>query len=383
MEKNKDENIDKDIEKDIGKDRYWYWMCNIKGLSNRKLLKLLEIYTDPCILYEAEESTIRNLEGISKDDIEKIWNSKENWNLTGEYEKLIRKNIRFVHRNSKDYPDRLKNIPDAPIGLYIKGELPIDELPSVAIVGARICSEYGRGIARKFGRELAESGVQIISGLARGIDSFAQSGALEGGGNTFGVFGCGVDECYPRENISLYMKIQKQGGILSEYSPGTKPLPYRFPERNRIISGLADVVLVVEAKEKSGSLITVDHALEQGRDVFAVPGRVTDALSGGCNQLIRQGAGIVISIEDIVNELSIVCKKIKKNSKKSNNLLATGENMVYSCLDLQPKSLNKILGEVPMSLQELLSILLSLEMKGYILEISKNNYIIRNSRINE
>lgn len=362
---------------------YWYWMCNIPGLSKRKLIRLLKQYKSPKMLYETDEDKIQNIDSITKEDLEKIKYSKTSWNLVSEYEKLTSLNIKFVSKESDLYPKKLKEIPDAPLGLYVKGNLPENKVPSVGIVGARICSEYGRRLAREYGEELSKHGVQVISGLAKGIDSHAQFGALMANGNTFGVFGCGVDVCYPLENISLYLDIQKKGGIISEYPIGSKPLPYRFPERNRIISGLSDIILVIEAKEKSGSLITVDCALEQGRDVFAVPGRVTDSLSRGCNQLIKQGAGIVCSVEDILNELSIVYKKSRKNSKKSDNILAPKENMVYSCLDLQPKCLDEIIRELPLTLPEIFSILLSLEMKGHIVEVSKNYYMKKNSGIDE
>ena len=211
--------------------------------------------------------------------------------------------IYYIRRNSPDFPTRFEGISGSPKGLYVIGELPRDDQPTVGIVGARMCSRYGHETAYEFGRVLAERGVQIISGLALGIDGYAQEGALAGGGKTFAVLGCGADVCYPRSNREIYEKIKSSGGILSEEKPGTQPLSYNFPKRNRIISALSDIVLVVEAKEKSGSLITVDFALEQGKTVYAVPGRVCDLLSAGCNRLIWQGAGIACSPETILMEL--------------------------------------------------------------------------------
>lgn len=207
----------------------------------------------------------------------------------------INSEMHYIRRNSPGFPGRFEGISGSPEGLYVIGELPRDDQPTVGIVGARMCSRYGHETAYEFGRVLAGKGVQIISGLALGIDCYAQEGALAGGGKTFAVLGCGADICYPKSNREVYEKIKTSGGILSEEKPGTPPLAYNFPKRNRIISALSDIVLVVEAKEKSGSLITVDFALEQGKTVYAVPGRVCDLLSYGCNSLIAQGAGIACS----------------------------------------------------------------------------------------
>ena len=192
---------------------------------------------------------------------------------------------------------------DPPKGLYVLGALPADDLPSVAIVGSRMCSPYGRKMAYQFGLELAARGVQIVSGMALGIDGYAHEGALAGGGRTLAVLGSGADVCYPEKNRHLYRDIPKRGGVLSEEEPGTPPLPYNFPKRNRIISALSDLVLVVEARKKSGSLITADSALEQGRTVMAVPGRVGDALAEGTNYLIAQGADIAWSVEAVLDAL--------------------------------------------------------------------------------
>lgn len=214
--------------------------------------------------------------------------------------------IHFIGRNSKEYPARFAHLSKMPDGLYVIGKMPENDVPSVAIIGARMCSAYGRNTAFAFGKKLAESGISVISGMALGIDGAAQEGALAGGGSTFAVLGCGVDVCYPRSNLGLYDQIPRCGGILSEFPPGTKPYSYNFPQRNRLISALADVVVVVEAREKSGSFITVDYALEQGKSVFAVPGRVGDVLSEGCNRLIAEGAGIAWSVDVLLEEIRML-----------------------------------------------------------------------------
>lgn len=287
----------------------------------------------------------------------------------------MKENVYYYRKNNEQYPKRMLSYKDMPNQLYVKGRLPEDEVPSIAIVGARMCSPYGRQQAYNYARLLARHGVQVISGMALGIDSYAHEGALAGGGNTFAVLGCGVDVCYPPRNRKLYEQIQKQGGVLSEFEPGTKPLPYHFPLRNRIISALADLVLVVEAKEKSGSLITADIALEQGKTVLAVPGRVDNAFSKGCNRLIGQGAGVADSVDTILKELDIERSLKSRICKKSRIGLASLKDLVYSCLDLTPKYLHQILDEVPYLAPEVSKALLELQLEGKVWEPFKNYYV--------
>ena len=226
------------------------------------------------------------------------------------YEELMAKGIFFYPEYHPLYPEKLRAIPSRPFGLFVKGRLPAPEKRSLAIVGARDCSEYGRYVAGYFAKKLAQSGVSVISGLARGIDGIAQRAAIEAGGESFGVLGCGVDICYPKSNEGLYRMCEECGGIVSSYVPGTPPAPGLFPPRNRIISGLSDGILIIEAREKSGTIITADLALEQGKDVFVIPGRVTDRLSDGCNSLIRQGASLIQSPEQLLEELHIGYGKV-------------------------------------------------------------------------
>lgn len=215
--------------------------------------------------------------------------------------------IRMVERGERDYPARLLEIPDPPERLYVLGKLPEEKVPSVAIIGARECSEYGNYVAARLGECMGRNGIQVISGMARGIDGIGQTAALDAGGSSFAVLGSGVDVCYPARNRRLYERLRERGGVLSEYPPGTPALSRNFPPRNRIVSGLADAVVVVEAREKSGTLITVDMALEQGKEVYAVPGRVTDALSSGCNRLVKLGAAMLLDPEELAEELRGIC----------------------------------------------------------------------------
>ena len=262
------------------------------------------------------------------------------YEILAEYERLRQRGICLVIKGERGYPDKLRTIPDAPRALYYAGKMP-DGGVSVAIVGARECSEYGRYMARQFGKQLTAAGVWVVSGMARGIDGISQEAALAGGGYSLGVLGCGVDICYPESNRELYERLLIQGGVCSEYPPGTEPRAVLFPPRNRIISGLSDAVLVVEAREKSGTLITVDMALEQGREVYALPGRVTDPLSQGCNRLIRQGAGIVSSPKQLLEELTVREKATdkKENYEQQKLCLLEGElGRLYGILDFQNQS---------------------------------------------
>ena len=283
--------------------------------------------------------------------------------------------IRCISCMSEAFPYRLQQIPDPPFCIYVKGGLPAAQMPCVAIVGARACSTYGRSVAYSFGKELAEAGVGIISGMARGIDGIAQEGAVAGGGKTFAVLGGGVDFCYPPEHKGLYEAVCQTGGVISEYVPGTEPRANFFPERNRIISGMADLVLVIEARKRSGTYITVTQALEQGRDVFAVPGRVTDALSDGCNSLIKDGAGLADSTETILRALESCGYSLDSGSKQGNaepeRDAAEGlKGELLALIDLTPihlEELYKRLNENKVVLrEEVLVELMHMELEGLI-----------------
>ncbi len=249
----------------------------------------------------------------------------------------------------------------------------------MAIIGAREPTPYGRETTRHLAKGLSEAGVQIISGMAKGVDRYAHEGALMGGGGTFSVLGCGVDCCYPRENIELYMEICRNGGHVSEYDEGILPTPGHFPMRNRIISGMSDAVLVVEAREKSGSLITADMALEQGRDVYAVPGRLGDALSEGTNNLLKMGAYLVDGVEcalELLGRSAKVYRGFTAERKKNKKItLETNEKMVYDCLGLEPKHINEVVNETGFSLMEVSEILLQLELEQLAGWVTGDRYV--------
>ncbi len=285
---------------------YAYWlMCAPIGDAVKS--RLLLQFGRPGAVFEASEKAL--LDSTLSIGKKEKWiayiKERNEKNIKREYEGLQIKGILFYPEYHPLFPAKLHSIPARPFGIFVKGKLPDIRQRSLAIVGARDCSEYGQYVAKHFAEKMAQNGVAVISGLARGIDGIAQRAAIEAGGESFGVLGCGADICYPKSNEKLYRMCMEHGGILSTYLPGTPPTPNLFPPRNRIISGLSDGILIIEAREKSGTIITADLALEQGRDVFVIPGRVTDRLSDGCNSLIRQGASLIQSPEQLLEELYI------------------------------------------------------------------------------
>ena len=354
---------------------YEYWFAGIQEIPSKKKYLLRERMKTGRAVYYIEETQLARLEFLSEKE-RQVLKAAAKQTIGNACSEAAKKGIRFIPWFSGDYPQRLLELADFPYAIYAKGKLPDLVSRKAAIVGSRRCTPYGEKYAVEFGKVLAEYGIEIISGLARGVDGMGQRGALMGGGKTFAVLGSGPDVCYPREHIGLYMDILEQGGgILSEYPPGTLPLSWHFPARNRIISGLSDVVLVMEAGEKSGSLITVDMALEQGRDIYALPGPVNSSLSRGCNYLIQQGAGLLTSPEMLLKEWGIGAFDVSERKGKNKKVLETTEKLVYSCLGLYPKNIEQIAEETKLSPRELVGLLVSLELQGYAREITKNNYV--------
>ena len=355
-----------------------YSLSHLGFLTADKFERMLAEEGSVSAIYNIEEKGLKRAGCFSEEQIKK-WElmRKNREKLAEQYHRETEGGIRFITRQDRDYPEKLKPYPGQPYGLYVRGRLPKEDVPSVAIVGARKCSSYGKALAARFGRELAEAGVQIISGAAAGIDGISQWAALQAGGESFGILGSGVDIVYPPENSNLFGLLLEKGGLISEYPVGRPPLAIQFPPRNRIISGLADCLVVVEARKKSGTLITNDFALEQGKDIGAVPGRVGDGLSEGCNRLIQTGAFLIQDTEDILRILGIfgkVCEKKQKNPPES---LADLEKTVYSCLDLVPKHLEEVVLQTGAELPLVMEALLNLELKGFIVRAGVNEYVKR------
>lgn len=352
---------------------YDLWLSRVPGIGPRKTEKILAACGSARECFEMKEKELRRIYGLSEEDVQSILLSRRE-DPEKLQKELEEKEVHAVRRGERGYPESLAEIPDSPWILYYKGRLPEEKKPTVAIVGARQCSEYGRAMARTIARSLSEAGVTIVSGMAAGIDAAGHWGALDASGETYGVLGNGVDICYPRSSGPLYEKLLKQGGVLSEYFPGTKPCPRFFPLRNRIISALSDAVIVIEARIRSGSLITADYALEQGKEIYALPGRITDPLSGGTNRLIRQGAFAIVSVEELLRDLPVGSGKIAEKTEAQKNMLAKEEMVVYSCLDFVPKCLEELLEETALSLGVLSETLLTLRKKGLCEETFPNQY---------
>lgn len=279
--------------------RYWIWLSLIKNLGSKRKLRLLELYKTPEEIYKLTKEELMNINGIGEAIANDIMISKNEEILNYHIKYMKESNINIININEREYPQALKKIYDPPISLYVKGNIEKLNNKNIGIVGCRECTTYGKKSAEYFAYNLSKQNINIVSGLAKGIDSYAHLGSLNNG-NTIAVLGNGLDIIYPKENLELANEIIKRGGtIISEYPCGTKPEKMKFPARNRIISGISSGIIVIEAKEKSGTLITVDFALEQGRDVFVVPGNINSINSVGTNDLIKQGARLVTTYEDI------------------------------------------------------------------------------------
>ncbi len=353
--------------------KYQYWLKSISGIGNKKQKKLVEYCGSAREVYYLPQKQLTCIYGITEKDGTRIADSRKNFRLEEEMEDLEKKGISMICMEEEEFPKKLLQIPDGPYAFFYKGKLP-NPKGTAAIVGARNCSSYGKSMALKLGECLAACHIQIISGMASGIDSFGHWGAIHGGGATFAVLGCGVDVCYPRGAWELYGRILENGGIISEYLPGTNPAPGLFPMRNRLISAFSDYVIIVEAKNRSGSLITADFALEQGKDIYAVPGRVDDVLSQGCNRLISQGAGIILSPEDLLTDMGISrCEDMLKKENLKNSL-EKEESLVYSCFGLHAMTMEEIIRQSGLEAERTADLLVKLMSKGLVEEYFKNRY---------
>ncbi len=353
---------------------YWIWLCSVQGITVHDIDRLLEKYEDPEEIYKRTPEELGRTGKMNASLIRDIMDSREKGSFASLMKRMKGKDIRFVCLEDKEFPERMMQIPERPYGLFYRGCLPDNDIPSCGMVGARKASLYGKEMAQIFAGALAGCGVQIISGMALGIDGISQKAAIEKGGRTFAVLGSGADVIYPADNIGLYYDIlENKGGIISEYPPGTYGYPKNFPARNRIISALGDRLLVIEAKKRSGTSITVKYALEQGRDVYALPGRVTDPLSEGCNMMIADGAGVLTSPEALIEEISGSCRmKPEKKEQMSEgtggglyNLIKKGYMSLQELTDLSQKKPEEVQTELTM-----------LKLSGLIKEVSQNHYVI-------
>lgn len=282
---------------------YWIWLATLTKAGPIKKRKLLEKFKNPEKIYKAKKNELLKVDGINEEIVLEIEKTKDA-ELIAKYETYIKNhNIAVINIFDQIYPERLRNIYAPPITLFAKGNISLLNKTSIAIVGCREASKYGEIVAKQISKELSQNDIVVVSGMARGIDTFSHIGTFLQSGETIAVLGCGVDVVYPSENSGVYAEILKNGLIVSEYIVGTKPEPTYFPQRNRIISGLSSGVVVVEAKKQSGTLITTDFALDQGREIYVVPGNINSSTSVGTNELIKQGAKLITCTEDILEDL--------------------------------------------------------------------------------
>ncbi|NLZ80188.1 MAG: DNA-protecting protein DprA [Clostridiales bacterium] len=346
---------------------YWLRLSCLEGVKNIIKIDLITALGDAKKVYEASKEILLRA-GFSKENYRSFYSEDIRNEALNIIDNCTKEKIEILTITNQEYPEMLKYIPDPPIVLYVLGNIPKSNC--VAIVGSRKASGYGIETASKMAFNLAYSDITIVSGMARGIDTAAHSGALEAGGKTVAVLGSGLDVIYPPENKNLMTRIIKSGAVISEYPPGSPPSTIHFPCRNRIISGMSLGTLVVEAGMKSGSLITAGSALEQGREVFAIPGNINNYNSVGTNKLIKDGAKMVINVDDILEELSFgiapIEKKKKGKRKKNNHLLSQKEKKIISILKIEDLYDQELSNKTSLELTELFEILLDLELKGLI-----------------
>ena len=354
--------------------KYDLWLSRVEDIGPAKLHRIYAACASAEECYHLPEKELLMIYGLEDKDVRKILASKEHADLDREYEEFEKTGIRMVGPEDPDFPEVLKEISSPPYWLFVRGRLPDFSRPRVAVVGARTCSDYGRSMARLIAKVLAEANVQVISGMARGIDSQAHLGALSAERDTYAILGCGVDVCYPLESRGIFTEIPKRGGLISEYPPGEEPRAGYFPVRNRLISGFSDAVVVVEARKRSGSLITADLALEQGRDVYALPGRITDSLSVGTNRLIAQGATPVISMADLLKDLEITNASFREKEPRETVSLVKTEQKVFQKLSFESADMERLLKETGLSIPTLTEILVKLQNLGLVEESFKNYY---------
>jgi DNA processing protein len=347
---------------------YWFALKSVPYVGNVTFRRLLERFGDPEIVFQASARDLTTVKGMHAGSVSSIVNRDTMGDAEKECQSITRAGVRIITFLSPQYPKTLLEVPDHPPFLYVKGTLRADEL-SVAIVGSRRASNYGATTAERLARDLSTQGITIVSGLARGIDTAAHRGALRAEGRSVGVLGCGIDIVYPRENQQIFNEIQNKGALVSEFPMGTEPRAENFPRRNRIISGISRGVLVVEAAKNSGSLITAQYALEQGREVFAIPGNINYAGSRGSHSLIKQGAKLVECVEDILEELPQARKAVNARVPDAVRELSPLDAKLVTLLAPNPLHIDEIITKSALTAPEVSAILLRLELNGLITQL--------------
>ena len=357
----------------------WLALARVKGLGAVSFKKLTTRFVDPTAAFSAALTELEQVEGLHHDAIDGIVAFSDWAEIDEEIERARDAGIAIVPFTNPNYPARLRTIADPPPFLYVKGNILTDDDKAVAIVGSRSASEYGRRVARDLARGLASLGFTVVSGMARGIDGSAHESALQAGGRTIAVLGSGVERAYPAEHETLYRRIGENGAVLSELPIGTRPLAFNFPARNRLISGLSLGVVVVEATEKSGSLITATLAVEQGREVFAVPGEVGSSRSRGAHRLIRQGAKLVESVDDIIEEIAPqLLDRTGSATQRAPRVLpqnaSDATRTIFALLQENTLQVDQVIERTGMSAAQVLETLLDLELQGLLRQLPGKIY---------
>ncbi len=348
-------------------------MCTVPRIGSKRIRSLVARFGTPDKVFGASVRELVEIEGISKQLAQNIKQHKNDSFIENQIQLLQTRNANVVSFWQDEYPPSLKNIPDAPILLYYKGNgLPVGQ-KSLAIVGTRHPSAYGKLITESFTRDLVRNGFTLVSGLARGVDTIAHQTTVNEGGQTIAVLGSGVDVIYPYENKKLSESICEKGLLVSEFPLGTKPEAMFFPRRNRIIAGLCSATLVIEAGKKSGALITADRAIEQGSDVFAVPGNINSPKSAGCNQLIQQGAKLITNVQDILEEYdSVGAVPVQQQAPPD---LSADEKKIFDLLSNEPLHIDRLSEKAGLPTSQVLGVLLSLELRNLAKQIIGKHFI--------
>jgi DNA processing protein len=356
----------------------WLALRRVKGLGCVGCKKLTARFADPAKIFSASRQDLEQVEDLRADAVDGILHFNEWAEVDDEIGRVRAAGIALVGFNDEKYPARLRAIADPPPLLYVKGELTDADDKAVAIVGSRSASDYGRRVARDLARGLASLGFTVVSGMARGIDGMAHETALNSGGRTIAILGSGVERAYPPEHDKLYQRISENGAVISELPLGTKPLAFNFPARNRLISGLSLGVVVVEATEKSGSLITASMAVEQGREVFAVPGEVGASRSRGAHRLIRQGAKLVESVDDILEEIAPQLLTVSGAAHAAPLVLpqnaSADARKIFALLQDGALQVDQVIEKSALAVARVLQVLLELELQGYIKQLPGQKY---------
>ena len=349
---------------------YWVALQQAPGIGGRRAKLMLEQFGDIESLWHASAEQLRKSIDIPGKIVDDLIRYRVNTDVYKLYKEVISSGCWILTQEDRDYPELLKEIYDPPLVLYGKGNVKLLNTLAIGVVGTRNPSYYGTQMAKRLSADLVANNITIVSGMALGIDSSAHWGALNQQGATIAVLGCGVNYIYPKENIKLYEELLKQGAVISEYLPSLQPIPGNFPARNRIISGLSKGVVVVEAASKSGALITADMAIEQGRDVFAVPGLVSNPQAKGPHMLIKNGAKLVETVEDILEEYELDRLNIETFGKSKTELdLSIIEKGIMNTIEKQPVQFEEICAALDISSGELNKHLLQLELKGLIKQL--------------